>query len=179
MKIGGIRDYLNVIYTLKSSMEKNNELYYQGIEDLLLQEGIFCDTEVNENEKCCLQKIFKSVHFQYEMKQCYANSQRLLSSIHSESDIEYVEGYAVSEDLGIPLPHGWLLVNGKVLDVTWYRETFGICENNKTIYYGIKIHKSDILTAARETAMWQSHLDNYWAKHQILRSKFTHNKPYL
>jgi hypothetical protein len=59
----------------------------------------------------------------YQIKECYYNSQKVLLHAdawshfveHDEHELIYVEGYAESI---IPVHHGWLSLNGKVVDLT-------------------------------------------------------------
>lgn len=50
-----------------------------------------------------------------EVKQCFMNSQKM--SIYN-SDIEYWEGYWITEDLDIPVHHAWNVHKGKLIDTT-------------------------------------------------------------
>ena len=55
----------------------------------------------------------------YPIKQCFSNSQLVLLHADvwgdSRHELVYAEGYAQSV---IPVHHGWLLLNGKVIDLT-------------------------------------------------------------
>ncbi len=81
-----------------------------------------------------------------QMKQCFANAAQL----SLERDWFYVEGYAASAQLGIPLHHAWNVTpDGKLVDVTWrFPETaqyFGVPFNTEDLsrwllkqkYYGL------------------------------------------
>lgn len=74
----------------------------------------------------------------------------------------YVEGFAVCGFM--PMHHGWIQINGKVLDPTWARE--GSIPNESNAYFGVEFSREEI-TAARETrkkkALW-SIIDNWEAK---------------
>jgi hypothetical protein len=51
----------------------------------------------------------------FAIKQCYYNSQLLILRDDREGRLTYVEGYAQGV---IPVLHGWVEINGKVVDVT-------------------------------------------------------------
>lgn len=57
----------------------------------------------------------------YAIKECFYNSQKVLlyadawGWLDGEHTLEYAEGFAQSI---IPVQHGWLLLNGKVIDLT-------------------------------------------------------------
>jgi hypothetical protein len=55
----------------------------------------------------------KSVHAR--LGDCYRNALRAVSFVDGDA-VLYVEGYGVLH--GVPLEHGWLLVNGRVVDPT-------------------------------------------------------------
>ncbi len=58
----------------------------------------------------------------FPIKQCFANAQKLVMDsqyvVGREHKLYYVEGYVVRIGLGIPIQHGWAVLNGKVIDVT-------------------------------------------------------------
>jgi len=47
-------------------------------------------------------------------KNCFENSLKLVTA-----DVSYVEGFAMSAGLGIPMHHAWVDVGGKAMDPTW------------------------------------------------------------
>jgi hypothetical protein len=49
-------------------------------------------------------------------KQCYKNAQQIILN-DFQNRFEYVEGFVANENLP-PLDHAWLLLNGKVVDLT-------------------------------------------------------------
>lgn len=66
--------------------------------------------------------------FEYgEAKQCYANAANLVllrdfpgASFYDGVDLTYVEGYAMSANLGIAVEHAWVVTpDGAVIDPTW------------------------------------------------------------
>ena len=58
----------------------------------------------------------RSIHRKFERQRCFANSQALLGNDDTKTMI-YVEGFAWTHALG-PVLHGWVTINGKVVDVT-------------------------------------------------------------
>jgi hypothetical protein len=59
---------------------------------------------------------FRAVNGKIEHRQCFYNSQRLVMCDVSHQMV-YVEGYAWSP-ISDPILHGWVVLNGKVIDVT-------------------------------------------------------------
>lgn len=90
---------------------------YWCMEDYVLQKGQeFASQPLTDDE---LDWLFRVIgHQRFAIKQCYYNSQMLLMSarFHEEPhELRYVEGYATGV---IPVMHGWLTLNGKVVDLT-------------------------------------------------------------
>jgi len=87
-----------------------------------------------------------------EMKQCFANSQRLAMT-HPE--LTYVEGYALNI---IPVHHGWCVdADGAVVDVTWERR-----DTNR--YFGVPILSRYIRKLTLATGVWTAVFDNWESK---------------
>lgn len=74
---------------------------------LTAQEKRLLEPAVTESRR-----IFKK----FEPRLCFSNSQRLWGNDDSKSLI-YVEGFAWTHSLR-PVLHGWVTINGKVIDVT-------------------------------------------------------------
>lgn len=102
--------------------------------------------------------------------ECFYNSFKALSLLPGAS---YVEGWAVCRDLPIPLEHGWLELDGEIIDTTpaWrdsentyfpgvrytLEEALRLAENNRMlplVYRGgySGLHDSEYLTA--HNAAW-------------------------
>jgi len=74
----------------------------------------------------------------FERKQCFANSQRLVAA-GPDGPLVYVEGFVYPKS-GIPIHHGWVGINGKVVDVTLPDRATGsvvLGEFSERIYVGI------------------------------------------
>jgi hypothetical protein len=59
---------------------------------------------------------YRRLHRVFHAQQCFVNSQSLLGNDDSEQ-LVYVEGFAWTHALH-PVLHGWLTIDGKVIDVT-------------------------------------------------------------
>jgi hypothetical protein len=74
---------------------------------------------LTDDEITWLFRLLDAEGGRYRIKECYYNAQRVLLFANAwgfdEHELSYAEGYAQSI---IPVPHGWLLLNGKVVDLT-------------------------------------------------------------
>lgn len=68
----------------------------------------------------------------YPPRQCWWNA-RLLAR-RSRGGLVYVEGYASTERLGLPLEHAWCELDGKVVDPTW--KVYGTFDE-PAAYFGV------------------------------------------
>lgn len=101
---------------------KPNGFEYYCIEDFVMQNGhVFSSEELTDEEaeivKAAIEQA-QSVGWEvHTMKQCYSNAQLVVLSDRS-GQLHYAEGYAVGL-ASIAVQHGWVTINGKVVDVTW------------------------------------------------------------
>jgi hypothetical protein len=93
---------------------------------------------------------------------CFGNALRLAER---HPDLTYVEGYAIRDDLVIPMPHAWVAdAEGRVIDYTW-REP-------GTEYFGVPFHVLFVqkaLAEKGETGVIDNWTDN-WA---LLRNGYS------
>jgi hypothetical protein len=158
---------------------------YCCVEDYVLRNGAPSRSEpltpdeeeiVREALERCREGGFE-VH---ELKQCFANAQSLVM-FGGRSELVYCEGYA-SGDACFPIHHGWVAVNGKVVDPTWTLETpadRGLLPGHPVgelpehwAYWGAEFPDVDYLRArmlSRE--MIGTLLDDWESGHEILRGK--------
>ncbi|MAH46017.1 hypothetical protein CMI37_09305 [Candidatus Pacearchaeota archaeon] len=87
-------------------------------------------------------------------RQCYYNSQ--LASLNTPLD--YYEGWYVTENLPIPLDHGFNIYNGKVVDYTAYGK-FKVEE-----YFGVHVPDNFILSFMDKTGMSDALLGRYYGE---------------
>jgi hypothetical protein len=135
----------------------------------------------------------------YPVKQCFANSQRALMHfawlMRSQDDpvtvdghtLEYREGYVWDPTL-IPIHHGWLELNGKVVDLTLRRErnrSRPVLQNRPCMgetgdiqYLGVPFSARQILTRITATKEWGSFLDD-WKRDQPVIAPWVEAHPPL
>lgn len=101
-----LQQYLQDRTTLLKKLRPNQGWKYIGIEELVLDYGRAMSAKpMPKNIKRGLPRS------------CYHNSQKLA---FERSDLIYVEGYAIAQDVLIPFAHAWLMTpEGFAIDVTW------------------------------------------------------------
>lgn len=98
------------------------EYEYISFEDYVLRNGRVMEKNepLTPEEEAVVQASIdraKQVgHDVTEMKQCFSNAQLLVICDHSD-ELIYNEGFAVGKS--IVVHHGWVTINGKVVDSTW------------------------------------------------------------
>jgi len=86
-----------------------------SFEGYVLREGRpYESAELSADEMDYLMRI--SRRMQFPIKQCYYNSQMLMTMRDNDRRLTYVEGYCAHA--AIPVLHGWLELGGKVVDLT-------------------------------------------------------------
>ena len=120
-EIEEFKGYLQDLVAVMKKVPGRTDWKYRGLEELVLECGRVMEPKP-------LPKNIKPGQPSF----CYANCQRLVLKNRS---LTYVEGYAMAQDVSIPLQHSWLLdANGYVIDPTW--QPFGCC------YLGIPLATS-------------------------------------
>lgn len=95
------------------------EYPYQGGEDYVLDRGsLFPSCALTNKEKTIIQTALNACPVKrFSLGHCYFNAQILVA--HDPSgELHYCEGFAMGLT-GHPTLHGWIGINGKVLDITW------------------------------------------------------------
>lgn len=131
----------------------------------------------------------------FEPQQCYHNSQIIL--LHNSPtirqnkgkfDLDYYEGYALSDEWLIPINHGWLSLNGKVVDLTLTDQDTQNTDIPKIVgriigkipqhmvYIGIPIEMDDVLERIQIDGQTHTILDDYRSETSTLRSKYIPSK---
>jgi hypothetical protein len=78
-------------------------------------------------------------------KECWRNATRSLLTRPELAHAHYVEGWIVLPALPVPLEHGWLELDGQIIDptpVTW--------KSRHAYFAALRLSKDDLLQALRE-----------------------------
>lgn len=101
-----LQQYLQDRTTLLKKLRSSQGCKYIGIEELILTYG-----------KAMSAQPMPATIRRGLPKSCYYNSQKVA---FKHSDLIYVEGYAIAQDISIPFAHAWLMtLEGFAIDVTW------------------------------------------------------------
>jgi len=166
-----MRDLANSNY---KALKVKNEFYYDSPADFLLKEGQMYESSEPFTEKEL--KVFEAAvkHITKPKKrQCYYNAQNLFLSDRSNT-IKYCEGMCLHM---IPTWHGFNILNGKVIDVTWTDD-----DSNKPIlgtftdraYHGVLISRKHINHTWAKKGTAESIIDNWQDKYPLLKKKFNY-----
>lgn len=97
-----------------------------NIEGFVLRHGtMFEHVELDADENAVVDDaltLARRLYGNFEPKQCFANSQRIVLCDQAKK-LAYVEGYAIIDGIVLPLPHAWVTIKGKIVDVTLPRAT--------------------------------------------------------
>ena len=119
-----LRNYLEQMVRVRRTFmpEPPSNFNYWCIEDYTLDRGDeFTSAPLTEDETAFLLTVIDRCSIgRFQQKQCFYNSQMLVLADHSRT-LEYVEGYA-SGNAVIPVHHGWVVLNNKVVDLTFRTE---------------------------------------------------------
>ena len=108
-------NYLNAIARMQKGCSGLGEAYYKWI----LKNGtLFTEREDARNY---------TKNFNRRPNGCYYHAQ--VMSIDNR-ELKYYEGWGITKAVGIPMEHGFNVINGKVVDVTW---------EDGIEYFGLKV----------------------------------------
>jgi hypothetical protein len=142
---------------------------------------------LDEDEEAIVQssidRAAKMNHDVTEMKQCFSNAQLLVICDHTD-ELIYHEGYAVGRS--IVVHHGWVTINGKVVDSTWKLKEptsrsllpeHPVGELPKGyMYFGFAIENEDyIIHRIDHREIVGSLLDDWEGQYPLLRGIDPHN----
>jgi len=97
--------------------------HYQGGEDYVLDRGSpFTSQPLTPKERSAVLAAIKACpERRFQLGHCYYNAQ-ILVAYDDTRLLRYCEGWAMGL-VSIPILHGWVVINGKVVDLTWRTST--------------------------------------------------------
>ena len=145
---------------------------YAGAEDYVLDRGqSYAAAALTAEELQIVQRAVACCSAApFRRGECFYNAQ-LLALTATAGMIEYHEGYAFCDSI-IPVLHGWCVIAGKVIDMTWrttkrtpiYGEFPPTWE-----YYGIHFESSVLRDRILETGVASSLLDDFPARWPLFK----------
>lgn len=170
---GDVRRYLVQITSSFDALAKMNgrEEPPRGPMHFVLERGRkYESAKLTEDEAAQLQSAIECATAMgvdvREFKQCYANAQRLVQMC-PEGVLTYCEGYAVGR-AAIPVMHGWVTLNDKVIDLTWRPETRGVIEDGLE-YFGVEFPAEVVVRKWLATEMAGTLIDDFDARWPMLK----------
>jgi len=150
-------------------MPKRQGFKYSGFESYYLANGHMYQREpYTRDERIAIMAMMTKMHFSPVIKQCFYNAQTMMSYGFS-----YAEGYVVSDDLPIPIHHGWNVLNGKPVDLTLQRGRVRKTANPKTLlerasynlehflYFGVEFPRETIMSIWRSEEIARPVVDDW------------------
>jgi len=144
---------------------------YVGAEDYLLDRGSPFESEsLTEAELKVVQEAVAVTGIKrFQIGQCFYNAQ-MLAAMDASKQLLYYEGYAQGT---VPLPvlHGWVAINDKVVDLTWrtmQRRKTGVFKDRVLgsfpegwAYYGAQFSSETVRTRILRMKATSSFLEDY------------------
>jgi hypothetical protein len=116
-----LRRYLVEVTRFKSRLQLKlpEGFHYLGAEDYLLDRGSPFESEaLTAKERAVVDEALRRCRIaRFQTGLCYSNAQMLVVSDPTRT-LLYCEGMATGT-VPVPLNHGWAVINGKVIDLTW------------------------------------------------------------
>lgn len=153
--------YLEQLVELQQRVRQLNDspsFNYVCAEDFILDRGYRPTSEAltEEQYEYLMQCVGFAIRQSFPYKQCFFNSQILVLADFDDR-LKYIEGYCKGPS-GFPVHHGWLELDGKVVDVTFSNSDRGIEEEPPAdlkdrvlgeipegwIYYGVQFESSEV-----------------------------------
>jgi len=118
-------EYLKMMAQLQDATYRNNNrgrtklLNYTSVADFVLDRGSepkISEPLTQDEYEYLMRTVKRCIVSNFPYRQCFYNAQVLLLADWDEQ-LTYVEGFCQSNIM--PVHHGWLEMNGKVIDVTY------------------------------------------------------------
>ena len=168
-----LRKYLAGTVRFKSrlSLRLPAGFNYLGAEDYLLDRGSpFESAPLTSEEQAIVDEALRRCPTpRFKIGHCYFNAQMLVTSDPTQT-LLYCEGMAMGT-VPVPLMHGWVIINGKVIDLTWrngprskkgkFRDrVLGVIPNGWA-YYGATFDTLTVLTRITRTGSVGCFLEDF------------------
>jgi hypothetical protein len=154
---------------------------YRCIERFVLNRGVaFEPAPLTQAEEATVNAAihdFRVIIGEFSYKQCYQNAQQLLAC-DASGRLVYIEGYVWT--LKKPVLHGWLAINGKVIDVTGTPtglpvppeppQIRGVFDSGERAYLGVPFLRAYVRKRGRLGRGWGALLDDEDRGHELLES---------
>jgi hypothetical protein len=109
-----IERWLTNTTAMKATLPVPAGTIYRGMDDFILRHGrLYTPQELTPAERKIVTAAARRTK-PFKIKECFYNAQKMLRADETDT-LVYVEGYATSI---IPIHHGWLTINDKVIDFT-------------------------------------------------------------
>lgn len=169
--------HADVLRRLKQMNNLPSHGQYSCFEDYVANHGVTYEREpLTRDERAYVREVIRRSGGlrMHPIKQCFGNAQLLLTRDY-EHRLTYVEGFAFSI---IPVLHGWLDLDGKVIDTTLRqdRNAGGRLANrvlgtwrDERQYHGVHFSREYVLQKILDRRFFGTLIDDYW-KHWPLLS---------
>ncbi|MDX1371943.1 MAG: hypothetical protein R3321_05705 [Nitrososphaeraceae archaeon] len=94
-----------------------------------------------------------------KIKQCYRN---IWVSLSSNPEMQYYEGFVISNSCPIPIEHCFGIIDGKVIDPTLIIDLDSYKNRLGTQYYGVNIPNEWVIKQGFKTKMTGKFIFDYW-----------------
>ena len=136
----GVRGYLQMSVHMSTGMPVPPGFTYSSAYDFTLDRGrSFASSPLTADEDATVRAAMSGQVF--EAKGCFYNAHLMVANDRSGT-LVYTEGFAYNGMATIH--HGWVTINGKVVDVTWNGGVFGTLPDGWE-YYGVEFPDRDAL----------------------------------
>lgn len=121
-----LREMLRIDACMREEMNRPQAWTYNGVADYVLDRGrAFRKSEPLTPLEWEALTIAVGRQ-ECRQKECYYNAQKLAKGAQAarlvtgfDGTMRYVEGYGITDNIPLAIHHGWVEINGKVVDLTW------------------------------------------------------------